>query len=90
MHRGVLAGDFPNYDLGEPSLVDDSRSPGLAAFSGLAKRRLRIQGARISSNDGTHTHTNSFMNVVAPAELKNAHPIGEETIGRHAEKIAPN
>ena len=36
--------------------------------------------------EGIHTQTNSFRIVVAPAELKKASPIGDETIGRHGRK----
>ena len=36
--------------------------------------------------DGIQTQTNSFMIVAAPAELKNAMPIGDDTIGRHGKK----
>ena len=36
--------------------------------------------------EGIHTQTNSFKIVAAPAELKKANPIGEETIGRHGRK----
>ena len=39
--------------------------------------------------DGTHTHISSFNNVAAPAELKNANPIGDDTIGRHGRKKRP-
>lgn len=37
-------------------------------------------------NDGIHTQTNSFINVSAPAELKKAIPMGDDTIGRHGRK----
>jgi len=36
--------------------------------------------------EGIHTQTSSFRIVVAPAELKKANPIGDETIGRHGRK----
>lgn len=40
----------------------------------------------MTANDGTHTQMNSFAIVVAPAELKNANPMGDDTIGRHGKK----
>ena len=48
--------------------------------------RLRNHGARMTINDGIHTQTNSLIIVVAPAELKNASPMGDDTIGRHGRK----
>ena len=48
--------------------------------------RLRNHGARMTINDGIHTQINSLTIVVAPAELKNASPMGEDTIGRHGRK----
>jgi len=52
----------------------------------LVRNRLRNHGARITTNDGIHTQVNSFKIVVAPAELKNASPMGDDTIGRHGRK----
>src|SRR5688500_4743542 len=43
-------------------------------------KRLRNHGARITISDGTHTHTISFKSVAAPAELKKASPMGDDTI----------
>ena len=36
--------------------------------------------------EGTHIHTNSFRITAAPVMLKNASPIGEETMGRQGRK----
>ena len=47
---------------------------------------MRNHGARMTINDGIHTQTNSLIIVVAPAELKKASPMGDDTIGRHGRK----
>jgi len=52
----------------------------------LVKKRERNQGASMTSKEGIHTQTNSFAIVAAPAELKKAIPMGDETIGRHGRK----
>jgi hypothetical protein len=40
----------------------------------------------MTNRDGVQTQMNSFKMVEAPAELKNASPMGDETIGRHGKK----
>ena len=52
----------------------------------MVRNRLRNHGARMTTSDGIQTQTNSFKIVVAPAELKKARPIGDDTIGRQGRK----
>jgi len=40
----------------------------------------------MTTNEGIHTQTNSFIIVAAPAELKNDNPMGDDMIGRHGRR----